>query len=129
MPILIACLSGIAVLAVLVLCGIISAADLAHPFWQQKASSVGGLCGLVLSGVVLWLTTSRPGLIRSVTISVALALMIALLVTWRAARKFIDSADFEPVASQIWFLGYHALAALIVAFTSLLVIRLFQRGG
>lgn len=127
MPIILSCLSGIAVLALLVISGGMAASDLAHPFWVQKASVIGAVAGGTLSAALLWLVARKPGMKSAVTSGVALALIAIVLMTWRAARKFIDSADFEPVAGKLWYLGYHMLAALIVAFAALLVIRFFQR--
>ena len=123
MPILLSCLSGCAVLAALVLSGAFAAIEFSHPFWQMRASLTGGAVGAILAAGLLWLIRRKPSLSRVMGSAVGVALGVAGFVTWRAARKFIDSDDFEPLAGQIWFLGYHISAALIVAFVALIAIR------
>lgn len=121
MPLLIACASGVAVLAVLVVSGVMASADLSHPFWQTKASVTGALIGAALGAGLIWITNASGRASRYIAAVLGLCLAVALGVTWRAARIFIDSAAFEPVAGQVWFFGYHALCALIVAVVALLI--------
>lgn len=124
MPILIACISGLGLLAALVFSGAMALADLSHPFWQTKASVTGGLIGCILAAGLSWITGMRRRMARRSATVFALVLIAALLVTWRAARRFIDSADYEPLAGQVWFYGYHLLCAMIVATVALQIISL-----
>jgi len=114
MRIILSCLVGLAVLAVLALSGAMTATDLAHPFWLMSASQASGAGGVVLAAGLLWLQGSRAGLAKVLGWAALVLLPLSALVTWRAARVFIDSADFQPLAGKLWFLGYHALAGLIV---------------
>ncbi|MFK7938322.1 MAG: hypothetical protein AB8B82_03015 [Roseovarius sp.] len=124
MTLLIACSVGVAVLAALVLSGGMAALDLAHPFWQTKASITGALVGCVLSAGLIWITEAQRRYARTVAMGVGVLLAGVGFVTWRAARTFIDSAEYEPTAGQIWFFGYHALTALVVLFVAMTVIAL-----
>ena len=127
MPILFACATGVAVLTVLVLTGAMAAMDLSHPFWQTRASLIGGGVGLLVAAALLWIMRFRHGLLRHMVSGAALALSVVVYFTWRSARIFIDSADYEAAAGQMWFLGYHMTCALLVAFVALLVASL-KRG-
>ena len=122
-------LSGAVVLALLVLSGAMAAADLAHPFWQTQATLAGGGAGVVISLLPAWAAQRRGRLPRWLPIAGLTGLAAALVVTWRAARVFIDSADYQPLAGKIWFFGYHALAALIVITIALAVTAWRHRGG
>ena len=124
MTFILALAGGVAVLAALVSGGTMEAAELAHPFWQTRATLAGGGAGVLLAAGALWLDRRRPGAGRAMIAGAILALMGALWVTWRAARAFITAAEFEPVAGQVWFLGYHAVAALVVLSVALAVARL-----
>ncbi len=121
MRILFACLCGVAVLAVLVLTGLLATVDLTHPFWQTRASLTGGMVGVMLGGGLLWITGSKPALARTMAWSMSMALAAVLFITWRAAQTFINSADFEAAAGELWFLGYHLVAATLVALVALVV--------
>jgi len=114
MTLFLALLGGMAALAALVSGGAMAAADLAHPFWQTQATLNGGGAGVILAAALLWLSRGRPGAGRAMAAGAGLSLAAALWVTWRAARIFISSAEFEPMAGRVWFLGYHAVAALVV---------------
>ena len=127
MSYILAPVGGVAVLAALVSGGAMTGADLAHPFWQARASVTGGAIGAVLAIGLVWLAARRPGSLRIVSAGALLALPASLAVTWRAARTFIDSADFEPLAGRVWFLGYHAVAALVVLGAALAIIALRRR--
>ena len=114
-------LAGAVILGLLVLSGAMAAADLAHPFWQGRATLAGGGAGMVIAALAAWPAGRRGRLLRGLRVTALIALVVALLVTWRAARVFIDSADYQPLAGTVWFFGYHALAALIVIAVALAV--------
>ena len=122
MPILLACLGGAVVLGVLVISGAMEALELAHPFWQTRASVIGGLGGVALGAGLMWITGKRPDWTRTVAGSVALALCAAIYITRAAGRRFIQAEDFDAAAGQLWYLGYHMSAALTLAFVALLVV-------
>lgn len=122
MRIAFACLSGAAVLAFLVLTGLLSAAQLTHPFWQTRASLTGGVVGVMLGGGLLWMTDSKPALARTMAWSMGMALAVVVFITWRAARTFITSAEFEAAAGELWYLGYHLVAAFLVALVAMVVV-------
>ncbi len=128
MRIVIPCLIGIASLAALVLSGAIAAADLSHPFWQTRASLTGGLIGTLFSGGLIWITGASGHHARTIAIALGVALLAILYVTWSAARMFIDSANYEPAAGQMWFVGYHISSALIVAVVAMLVVAFTRLG-
>jgi hypothetical protein len=118
---------GAALLAVLWLSGAMSAADLAHPYWQTRGTLTGGAAGMVAALALLAVARGRARRLRVLLVTGLAALGVALVVTWRAARTFIESADFEPLAGKVWFLGYHALAALIVVAVALMLAA--RKGG
>ncbi len=125
----IALLAGLVGLAALHVTGLIQAWDLSHPFWHLRATLTGAAGAVVVGLAVFWITGRWPRLGTGLTILLVVALPVAAYVTWRAARVFIDSADFEPAAGQVWFMGYHATAALIVLTVAVLVYRAVKRSA
>jgi len=121
--------AGAVVLALLWSSGAMATADLAHPFWQTRATMAGGFAGAAIALGLAWFAGRRERVSRGLPAAGAVALAAALLVTWRAARIFIDSADFQPLAGKVWFLGYHVLAALVVITVALAVATRWHRGG
>lgn len=122
-------IAGVAVLALLWLSGAMAAADLAHPFWQTRATLAGGGAGAAVALGLLALAGRRGRRLRVLLATALIGLAAAGLVTWRAARVFIDSPDFEPLAGKLWFLGYHTLAALIVIAIALALAARRHRQG
>ena len=124
---LIALLAGLVVLAALHVTGSIQTWDLSHPFWHLRATLTGAGAAVILTLGLFWTGARWPRIATGLTAGLVIALPVAAYVTWRAARTFIDSADFEPAAGQVWFMGYHVTAALIVICTALVTARLLQR--
>lgn len=112
---------ALALLALAQMTGLIRALDLAHPFWALKATLIGAGIGGLLAAGLFWLDR------RALSAIAAIGFLVALITTWRAARIFIDSADYEPLAGKVWFLGYHVTAALFVAVAALGLARVLGR--
>ena len=69
-----------------------------------------------------------PGLSRVLKLLMWIGFPVALITTLYAARTFINSADYEPLAGKIWFFGYHATVAFFVALVATVLPRLMKRG-
>ncbi|MFD1160673.1 hypothetical protein [Roseovarius aestuarii] len=112
---------------ILHLTGVIKANDLSHPFWHVQATMIGAGLGVALTVGLCWLGGRAPGLAKLLRRLCILGLLVALGVTLYAARYFINSADYEPVAGRIWYLGYHATVALFVMLIGTYLPRLINR--
>lgn len=118
---------AVGLMALLHVAGTMQALNLSHPFWHAKATLIGTGAGLVLTVGLCWLGGVAPGPARMLEVLSLIALPVALAVTWYAARIFINSADYEPFAGKVWFLGYHALVALLVVAVAHFFPRLARR--
>jgi len=104
--------------------GVMSKLNLSHPFWETKATLVGAAIGLVLAFGIVALRGRAGCFVNGVLFA---ALLLSFAVTWRAARFFINSPDYEPLAGQIWFFGYHAFVATLVAVLATMLPRFFPK--
>ena len=110
-------------LVVLHATGLVAVSNLSHPFWHVKATLVGGTIGVAMTIFLFWLTDRRPGIARDLIIVMAVAFPVGLFITWYSARIFIESADFEWLAGQVWHKGYQTLVALFVPLVALISLR------
>lgn len=112
---------------ILHLSGVIKSQNLSHPFWHVQATMIGAGIGVVLTVGLCWLGGVAPGAATILRRLAVLGLPVALAVTWYAARYFINSADYEPLAGKVWYLGYHLSVALFVAVLATYLARIFAR--
>ncbi len=87
----------------------------------------GAAIGLALTVAICWIGAHAPGPTRAVKLLMFIAFPVALIVTLYAARTFINSADYEPLAGKIWFFGYQATVALFVALVATILPKLMKR--
>lgn len=112
---------------ILHLSGVIKSQNLSHPFWHVQATMIGAGIGVVLTVGLCWLGGVAPGAATFLRRLAVLGLPVALAVTWYAARYFINSADYEPLAGKVWYLGYHLSVALFIAVLATYLARIFAR--
>lgn len=124
---LIALAVALALVFVLHLTGVITSHGLSHPFWHVQATMVGAGIGVAFTVGLCWLGGRSPGGARVLRWLCVLGLPLCLGVTWYAARYFINPAEYEPVAGQVWYLGYHATVALFVAVIGAYLPRLMPK--
>ncbi len=109
-----AIVGALALIVVLNQVGLIARFNLSHPFWHVDATVLGASIGLGLA-IVLFLLRSRSRVNAwRLGFVFAIVLLAAIFATWRAGNVFINSDNFEPLAGQVWFFGYHAMVALFV---------------
>jgi len=114
-------------LAMLHVTGLVTVSNLSHPYWHVKATLVGDTIGVVVTIFLFWLIEHRPALVRVVIIVMAVAFPICLFITWYSAHIFIQSADFEALAGQVWHKGYQILVALFVPLVAIIPLRYANR--
>ena len=114
-------LMGLAILALLNVLGVVAALDLAHPYWHMRATLTGAGIGLAVLLIVFWLVDNLRPLAFLLGYLMILALPVALITTFFAARSFINAEDYLYTASRIWFIGYHVSATLLVVVPALIV--------
>ena len=124
---IIALAAALGLVFVLHLSGVIKAQNLSHPFWHVKATMIGAGVGVVLTVGLCWLGSAAPGAAKLLRRLAVIGLPVALGVTWYAARYFINSDDYEPVAGKFWYFGYHVSVALFVAVVATYLARVIAR--
>lgn len=82
--------------------------------WYGKATLIGGIIGVILTLGLNWLNTKNPIFAKWAPMLIITDFLMAVGFTYYFARIFIDSADFEPQAGFIWYIGYHIAVALFV---------------
>jgi hypothetical protein len=105
---------SLAVVAGLHFSGALSGFNLTHPVWRDNATLFGSLGGAVLSALLFWACAAKPRLGRWLEGLVLLAFFGALAVTLLSARSFINAAEFDPVAINLWHKGSYAVFATFV---------------
>lgn len=76
--------------------------------WYGKATLIGGIIGIIITFGSQWFR--KPAL----NIIILALFALTLAITFYYARIFIDSADFEPTAGFVWYIGYHIGVALFI---------------
>lgn len=82
--------------------------------WYGKATLIGGAVGIIIALAVQWLSGRNPVLAKWLPILLFTDFLIVSGITYYFARIFIDSADFEPTAGFVWYIGYHIGVALFI---------------
>lgn len=124
---IIALVAALGLVFILHLSGVIKSQNLSHPFWHVQATMTGAGIGVVLTVGLCWLGGRAPGTAKLLRRLAVIGLPVALAVTWYAARYFINSADYEPVAGQFWYFGYHLSVALFVTVAATYLARVIGR--
>ncbi|NOR61143.1 MAG: hypothetical protein GQ535_01445 [Rhodobacteraceae bacterium] len=115
---------SLAVVAALHFSGVLTSFTLTHPIWRDNATLFGSLGGAVLSGLIFWACAVKPRLGRWLERLVIVSFLIILPVSMYYARVFIDSADYERMAVQIWHKGSYTVFVTFVASLSVLLAKL-----
>lgn len=114
-------LGALAIIAGLHIAGLLAMINLVHPFWAQNATLYGSLIGALLSALVFWIGWHKPRLGRSLAVLAGVVFVVALGVTLYAAKAFIEAADFERMAANIWHKGaYTVFASAVICLSALL---------
>ena len=108
-------LFALAVVAGLYYSGLLASINLLHPFWGFNATLFGSLLGVAVGGLLLWVKAHIPGVAPALRLGSSLIFLVALGVSLYAARVFIESPDFEPLAANIWHKGAYIVFASFVA--------------
>ena len=95
-----------------------------HPFWNIKATLIGGAIGLAILVIIYLLEIRYPAASRLLFTLVGILLVISIAITWNYASIFVNSADFEALAGKVWFFGYIVTMAMLVPVAGLTIGRL-----
>jgi hypothetical protein len=110
-----------ALLVLFQLSGLLALFELSHPWWESRANLAGGVIGFSIATVLFWLEMSWMQLTSRLFVVLMMLFPLCLVVTAYFAQKFINAADFEPLAGQIWHKGYITTIALFVPVTAFIV--------
>lgn len=82
--------------------------------WFPQATLIGGVIGIVITLGLTWVMSKNPVMAKWLPILIITDFLVAVGFTYYFARIFIDSADFEPTAGFVWYIGYHIAVALFI---------------
>ena len=95
-------IGALAILAALYFSGTISSYNITHPFWHNNATLYGGIAGAVLAWVLFVIAANKPKLSGLLMSLVNIVFVISLIVTLYFANRFVNAADYDAFAVQIW---------------------------
>jgi len=112
---------SLAVVAGLDFSGVLAGFNLTHPVWRDNATLYGSLGGALLSAMLFWACAAKPRLGRLLERLVMLGFVAAVAVTLLNARAFINAAEFDPMAINLWHKGsYGVFITFVPALAALL---------
>jgi len=112
---------AIALLTLFQVTGLIATLSLSHPWWNTDATLTGGSIGIASAVILFWLEKSKPTASKRLALLASILFLICLAATWYFAQKFINAANFEPLAGQMWHKGYITTIALFVPMAAYLI--------
>lgn len=121
-------LFSLVMLSLLNIAGVIAALDLTHPFWHKNAILYGAIAGAVIAGFALWLAKKKPAMSTFIITIIAIIFVGGFIITRYFAGVFINSADFEPMAIQIWHIGSYTTIISFVPLVALILKQLLTKG-
>lgn len=121
-------LIAIGILAALHFYGIILANNISHPAWNSNAVMFGGMGGAIVALVIVWATSSKPGLAQAMASIINVAFIASLLTTLYFAKRFINAENFDLFAADIWHWSSYATIASFVPQVTQLLKMIFSKG-
>lgn len=115
-------IASLLVVAILHFSGMLNAVT--HPIWQGNATLYGSLAGAILSALLFWACATKPRLGRVLERTVIFGFWLALAVTLYNARIFINAAEFDPVAINLWHKGSYAVFITFIPALAALLAKL-----
>ncbi|HIP23595.1 MAG TPA: hypothetical protein EYG79_08405 [Rhodobacteraceae bacterium] len=116
--------ASLAAVAALHFSGLLTRVNLTHPVWRENATLYGSLAGAGLSALVFWACAAKPRLGRWLERLVMLGFIIALPVTLISAKIFIDAAEYNALAVQLWHKGSYTVFITFVPSLAALLAKL-----
>ncbi len=104
--------------------GLLARVNLTHPIWRENAALYGGLAGAALSALVFWSSAAKPRLGRWLERLVMLGFIAALAVSLISAKIFIEAAEYNALAVQLWHKGSYAVFISFVPSLAALLAKL-----
>jgi len=115
---------SLAAVAALHFSGALGGFNLTHPVWRDNATLYGSLAGALLSALLFWACAAKPRLGRWLERLVMLGFVAALSVTLLNAQAFINAAEFDPMAINLWHKGSYAVFITFVPALAALLAKL-----
>ena len=92
----------------------------AHPVWSVNVAYYGAVPGIVLAVGLAYLT-------RFALYFAVLDLSLSAGIVWWGKRMFVASNGENTLGGQMWFLGWIAVCACVVAVLALLAQKVLNR--
>lgn len=96
---------ALGVLTVLYALGMLRSYNIAHPFWLKNAAFYGGIGGVGFAYALFIVRAVKPTAGRILTMITGLFFVASLSATRHYAQIFIDAANFDKTAADIWHWG------------------------
>ncbi len=115
---------SLSVVAVFHFSGVLESFNLTHPIWRSNATLYGSLAGAGLSALIFWACAAKPRLGRWLERLVMLGFVGVLVATLLSAKTFIDAAEYNRIAVQLWHKGSYIVFITFVAGLAALLAKL-----
>jgi len=116
--------ASLATVAALHFSGVLSNINLTHPIWRGNATLFGSLGGALLSALIFWACAAKPRLGRWFERFLMLGFIIALPTALISAKVFIDAAEYNRLAVNLWHKSSYAVFITFVPSMAALLAKL-----
>ena len=115
-----------ALLAVLAFSGALQNYSFTHPAWHNNGVIFGTLIGAVVAAVIYWLESRKPVSGRNLKLLAGLVFIVCLVAVKTYSGIFINSANYEPLAADMWHKTSYGVIATFVTVSSFVIRKLLR---
>lgn len=108
MKIFLSILSALVILVALIYFGVIADYNITHPVWHSNATLYGGISGAVIAFLLFMIASKKPNLSGVIMSLVNIIFAISLAATLYYAHQFVNAADYNAFAAQMWHKSSYA---------------------
>ncbi len=123
---LVSIIAAAVILAVLAFSGVLQNNAFTHPAWHNNGVMFGSLIGAVVAAVIFWLESRNPVSGRNLKLLAGLVFVVCLIAVKTYSGIFINSANYEPMAADMWHKTSYGVIATFVIVSSFVVRKLMR---